>query len=216
MTRADIARAPGLTDNDPMPPSVSPDEPTDAALLARIGDGDAMAVRLLVDRYDRLVRYTIFRASRQQCASDPLWLDSVASETWTSVCRTASREASRAVENLPSFLMQIARRRCIDALRRVPLSGADLQEQEDQVAAADEDAATVMARLEQLSALRDAIGGLDEDDQVLCGELPAITEGHWREAAGRLGIPESTLRSRWKRIVERLRTAIGRSEGDAD
>ena len=64
-------------------------EPSDNELLVAIGRGDPLALRLLMDRFDRLVRYVIYRASRQRCRRDPLWLDSVASEVWTDLCRSA-------------------------------------------------------------------------------------------------------------------------------
>ena len=65
------------------------DRRTDNELLADLAQTDPMALRVLMDRFDRLVRFTIFRTSRQRCRQDPLWIDSVASEVWTDLCRSA-------------------------------------------------------------------------------------------------------------------------------
>ena len=186
-------------------------DPSDAHLLGGIAAGDPMALRRLMDRFDRLVRYTVYRISRDRCRRDPLWLDSVASEVWTDLCRSARAGRTQAVADIQSYLIQIARRRCIDALRRrgeTPVGGGADEAVYTQVPAAEEDTAHLLATLEELSALRRCLDGLKEPDRRLCGELAAITAGRWREAAGRLGMPESTLRSRWKRVLEKLRTCL--------
>ena len=185
------------------------DHPTDAQLLAGIAGGDPLAIRRVMDRYDRLVRYTIYRISRERCRRDPLWLDSVASEVWTDVCRSARTQPDQAIVNIHAYLIQIARRRCIDALRRrAEASQGGGEADYSQVLVGEEDTSDVLEHLEQLSALRSCMSKLAEDDRRLCGELAAITAGHWREAAERLEMPESTLRSRWKRVLDRLRACL--------
>ena len=184
-------------------------DPSDEELFAGIAAGDPVALRRLMDRYDRLIRYTVHRISRERCRRDPLWLDSVASEVWTDLCRSSGSKPRLSIANVPSFLIQVARRRCIDALRRrgeTPTGGddADLA----QVAAGKKDTADLLGEIEELSALRECLGRLDEPDRCLCGELAAITAGRWREAASRLGMPESTLRSRWKRVLDKLRACF--------
>jgi DNA-directed RNA polymerase specialized sigma24 family protein len=189
-----------------------PKHPSDNDLLCAIERGDPMALRLLMDRYDRLVRYTIYRASRQRCQRDPLWLDSVASEVWTDLCRSSRSRGHREVANPASYFIQIARRRCIDALRRrsnVPLAtggteGLDqLQPTSDQ-----EDTVDLLANMEELAALRTCMQQLTDTDRRLCGELGAITAGRWKEASQRLTVPESTLRSRWKGVLASLRLCL--------
>ena len=49
--------------------------PSDQELLARTAGGDPTALRALMDRYDRLVRFTIYRTSRQRCRQDPTCAD---------------------------------------------------------------------------------------------------------------------------------------------
>ena len=187
-------------------------EPSDSELLVAIGHGDPVALRRLMDRFDRLVRYTIYRASPQRCHRDPLWLDSVASEVWSDLCQSARAGGHREVTNVPSYFIQIARRRCIDALRRrgnLPV-GAELPPEVDQLqpTAKQEDALELLAGIEELAALRECICELEEADRRLCGEIGAITAGRWKEAARRMGMPESTLRSRWARVLAALRRCL--------
>jgi RNA polymerase sigma factor (sigma-70 family) len=189
--------------------------PSDNALLTAIGDGDPMALRLLMDRYDRLVRFTVYRGSRQRCHRDPLWLDSVASEVWTDLYKV-SRSGPPEVSNMASYLIQISRRRCIDALRRrgeaaLAAASPDRAEQMEPFSP-QEDTADSLAAVEELEFLRACMEQLDEEGQRLCTEIAAITAGHWRDAAGRLGMPESTLRSRWARVLVALRRCLQKKQ----
>ena len=199
-----------------MPESSEP-ELSDQVLLAAVADGDAMAVRRLMDRYDRLVRYTIYRISKERSRRDPLWLDSVASEAWTDICRSLRIEVAPKIENIHSYFIQIARRRCIDALRRrsdTPTATGGDNSEAPQLMDKEEDTARTLMAAEELFALRECVRQLGPHDARLYVELEAITAGCWREAAGRLQMPESTLRSRWKKVLERLRMCMERPAGD--
>ena len=199
-----------------MPESSAP-EPSDAALLAAVADGDALAVRRLIDRYDCLVRYTIYRISKERSRRDPLWLDSVASEAWTDICRSVQVQDAPEIENIHSYFIQIARRRCIDALRRrseTPTATGGDDREAPQLMYKEEDTALTLIAAEELFALRDCVRRLGAHDARLYGELEAITAGSWRDAAGRLDMPESTLRSQWKKVLERLRMCMERPSGD--
>ncbi|MFQ5491345.1 MAG: RNA polymerase sigma factor [Phycisphaerae bacterium] len=185
------------------------DQPDDSQLIAAVAGGDPLAIRQLIDRYDRLVRYAVFRMSRQRCHRDPLWLDSVASEAWTDICRSVGQGPP--VRHLHSYVIQIARRRCIDRLRqwdRVDRAGPIEAEDGAQVIDKQEDTIDLLGKMEDLTALRECVAGLVQADRALFGEVEAITAGRWREAGGRLGMPESTLRSHWKRILGALRQCM--------
>lgn len=190
-----------------MPPGT--DQPDDAELIEAVVAGDPLAVRRLMDRYDRLVRYAIFRMSQQRCQQDPLWLDSLASEAWTDICRSLGQ--GQTIRHLHSYLIQIARRRCIDRLRqweRTDRAGDLESSDEAQLIAPQEDTVDLLGKMEDLTALRGCVAELEEADRALFGEVEAITGGRWREAGGRLGMAESTLRSRWKRILEALKLCM--------
>lgn len=194
-----------------------PASPSDGFLIANVIAGDAAALRKLMDRYDRLVRYTIFRASKDRCLADPEWLDSLASETWTGFVESAKRDPDDRPKSLRAYLVQIAKHKVISSLRRkqpdpLPLYGTD-DFPEPSVAAELEEPVETLARLELLGVLRECLEELDEEDRAMATQLRAITDRRWKEAAEALGMAESTLRSRWARALTRLQRCIGRKTG---
>ena len=72
--------------------------PDDHSLVAAAIHGDDAALRTLMDRYDRLVRYTICTAKRQ-CVRDPQWLDTVCPQL-----DACSRCAPGKTDTLPTYL----------------------------------------------------------------------------------------------------------------
>ena len=52
------------------------------------------------------------------------------------------------------------------------------------------------------------LDALEGDDRALVAQLDAITDRRWKDAAQALGMKESTLRSRWQRVLERLRECM--------
>ncbi|MCP4245417.1 MAG: sigma-70 family RNA polymerase sigma factor [bacterium] len=188
------------------------DSRSDQELLADLTRRDPMALRVLMDRFDRLVRFTIFRTSRQRCRQDPIWIDSVASEVWTDLCRTARAGKVEDITNIKSFFIQVTRRRCIDALRRsgeVPLGAGDpVGGLEAQTVMSHDDTDSLLDQEEHLTSLRECVSELAEPEQILCGEISAIMAGRWRDAGQRLGMAESTLRSRWARVLQKLRKCL--------
>ncbi len=201
-------------------PSINPtrnDQPeSDADLVRQIRDGASDPVRTLMDRYDRLVRYTVFRAARDRCQREPDWLDARASETWTGFIRSVRRPGGSVPADVGAYLVRITRNKVRDALRiaqaladRIgPAGDHDISQIVDE----NEDTADSAARLEELAGLRACIKRLSDEDQRLCGEIHLIADRRWKEAAERLGMAESTLRSRWERVLDRLRRAMGQKK----
>lgn len=193
-----------------------PEPPDDRLLIARLLDGDQDAVRTLVNRYDRLIRYTIFKTARRHCERDPGWLDARANEAWTGIVQALRRTgAAKLPPNLPAYFAQITRNKCLDAARKadartvLPLNpDPAARNQAEPADDPDDNPLTMLESLEQLEALRDCIARLSEDDQLLCAEIGLIMERRWSEAAARLGMAESTLRSRWDRVLGRLRACL--------
>ena len=195
-------------------PSSGPD---DDFLIAAVRGGDAAALRKMMDRYDRLVRYTIYRLSKDRCQRDPHWLESIASDTWAGFVRSTQRDPANRPKSVAAYLASIARNQCANAARQaggrrgtVPLADDD---DTVLIPAKTEDPGEFVSRIEDLEALRRCLGELDERGREIVSQLGAITERRWREAAGALGISESTLRSRWKRTVERLRGCLRQKTG---
>lgn len=180
--------------------------------MAQLLGGDTVALTKLMDRYDRLVRFTVLRRAGQRCHRDPQWLDSVASATWSGFVQSLQRDPDRIPKTIRAYLVQIARNQTVSALRRSPAETASLDIDSDRAdlealwetnAPGDE-----LERLEGLELLRTCLAGLDENDRALVTQLGPITQRRWRDAAAALGISESTLRSRWQRVLGRLRAEI--------
>lgn len=190
------------------PPSRSP---SDDFLVESLIAGDAAALRTLMQRYDRLVRYAIFRMSRDRCARDPQWLDSVAGETWAGLVQALRRGRDSRPASLKAYLTQIARNRCVSALRQgkagQPLS-LDNEELAGNIETDGDGPAELLGHLEDLDALRACLAQLGPDDRALTAQLSAIVDRKWRVAADALGLAESTLRSRWKVTLNRLRLCL--------
>lgn len=192
--------------------------PTDAFLIASVLGGDAAALGKLMDRYDRLVRYTVFSASTDRCSRDPQWLDAMASATWEGFVQSMRHDPDNRPRSLRAYLTRIARNQVVSALRGVR-SGAEVVEIDasaDQVVVTSEleEPVETLSRLELLEALRACLSELSPEDRTLATQLEAITERRWKDAAAALGLAESTLRSRWRSTLERLRGCVRRKTGE--
>ena len=191
--------------------------PDDDFLVASLLGGDAAALRKLMDRYDRLVRYAVFRTTKDRCLKDPQWLDSVASEAWTGFVQSIRRDPDNLPKSLGAYLVQIARNRAVSAARRSArgseLPAGGIAADAANIPAEMNDPAEELARIELLDTLRGCLAEMDGESRKLAAQLEAITERRWREAAAALGLKESTLRSRWKQVLAGLRRCLRRKTG---
>jgi len=192
-------------------------EPTDEFLVSSVRGGDSAALRMLIGRYDRLVRFTIYKLTKARCLKDPQWLDSIASNTWAGFVQTIRREGADPPRSVPAFLSYVARNQAIDAVRRkepdvVPLD-ADRANEGLATAIERDDPSRLVSDQEELATLRTCLADLPEDDRALSSQLVAITERRWKAAAEALGMSESTLRSKWKQVLARLRACVERKTG---
>ncbi len=191
--------------------------PSDDFLVAGMLGGDWAALNKLIDRYDRLVRFTVLRAARHQCAHDPQWLESVASATWAGFVQSLQRHPDQRPKSVRAYLAAIARNHAVSALRasqppdavHLPFdSGVGML-----ITATLEEPIDTLSRIELLETLQFCLLELEEDDRTLVCQLTAITERRWQDAANAMGISESTLRSRWKRTLDRLRDCLQAKTG---
>jgi len=188
----------------------SPSRVDDRVLVERACGGDDAALRALIDRYDRLVRFAVFRLGRDRCRKDPAWLETVAADTWVGFIRSV-RRTGETPDTPVAYLLRIARNKAVSALRaglRTALVveadlGAALETQ-----GADADPAELASGLEDLVALRGCVDTLGAEDRQLATQLSAILDRRWQDAAQALSLPESTVRSRWKRTLDRLRACL--------
>ncbi|MFQ5591127.1 MAG: RNA polymerase sigma factor [Phycisphaerae bacterium] len=198
--------------------------PSDAFLVASAANGDSAALSKLMDRYDRLVRYTIFSIAKGWCTRDPQWLESVACDTWMGFVRSIRRQAGTGPDSVQAYLVGVARNLAVTALRGAASASCGGTEEPNVPSIGRGDAAThlpaatenpleVAAKLELLEALHACLAELDPHGQAMVSQLPAITERRWREAAEALNLKESTLRSRWQQALVRLKSCIKRKTG---
>ncbi|MBI4719381.1 MAG: sigma-70 family RNA polymerase sigma factor [Planctomycetes bacterium] len=180
--------------------------PHDDFLVSSALAGDEAALRKLMERYDRLVRFTIFRLTRQECLHDPDWLDTLAADVWTGCIRSlrARFERDDRPQSLSTYLIQASRNRCISALRkRKPPAADQVPERADTDRPAPEPAPDdIAASLEEMSILRECVAELAPERRRMFAHLQAITDRRWQEAAAALGVSESTLRSRWQSVLD--------------
>jgi RNA polymerase sigma factor (sigma-70 family) len=200
----------------PDPADPSSGSPEDRQLVVALLAGDAEALRRLIERYDRLIRYAIFKAGRRYCDRDPAWLDARANEAWSGIVQALRRLGPRHLpSNVGTYFAQVARNKALDAIRQadaeqiIPFVAKDLADHgSDPESDPEDDPAAILENLEELDALRDCLARLSEQDQVICAEIGLIMEKQWEEAAARLEMAESTLRSRWRGVLGRLRVCL--------
>ncbi len=163
-------------------------------------------------RYDRLVRYTVFHRAQQRCRKDPEWLDSVASATWAGFVQSLNRSPENPPSSVSAYLVRIALNQVASSLRKKELPYERLEARGNETLAVDREEApdplTTLSTAEDLTVLKACIESVGGDDSELLVHLDAITERRWKDAAAALGLPESTLRSRWQRLLDRLRECM--------
>lgn len=200
-------RGPSPTGSQVTMPAAVNVEPTDVELLTRISAGSEDALRILMRRHDALIRYTVFRFSRDRCRADPAWLDDIAASCWVALAERA--RSDRAVpDNLPGLLVTLARNRTISAVRtedRAIDRAVRYAQQRTSENDLSEDASTIIERFEELNRLREILATLEESDRRILAALPLILDRRWTEAARRLDMPESTLRSIWATLKDKIR-----------
>ncbi|MCH7924075.1 MAG: sigma-70 family RNA polymerase sigma factor [Planctomycetes bacterium] len=190
---------------------------TDQFLMDSMLGGDAAALRQLMDRYDRLVRYTVFHCARSRAKSDPQWVDSTASVTWSGFVQSLRRRPDNQPQSVAKYLVRIARNSAVSELRKTATAdrhtSLETVDEADQASSSADDPAVEIERIELIEALRGCFSDLGAEDRQLSPQLEAILNRRWREAAEALNTKESTLRSRWKRVLEALKRCVERKIG---
>lgn len=179
------------------------DTPGDEQLLDSFVKGDEDALGALAGRYEgRLVGLC-----RGLCGGDASLGAEAVQETWMRVIRFAGRFDRRS--SFATWVYRIAVNRCRDINRR-----------ERRLRARERMAATRSGRMDAgsgaglvaMDALMKAMNGMDEREReivLLCHHRGMTHE----QAAGVLGIPVGTLKTRLYRSMRSLRAAVGDAEG---
>ncbi|WP_433507285.1 RNA polymerase sigma factor [Pseudonocardia halophobica] len=182
----------------------------DAALVARLTEGDDRALAEIYDRYGR----PAWSLARRICADDGLAED-VVQEVFLTLWRDPARfDAGRGA--FATWLLTLVHHKAVDAVRRE----ATIRRRAVSVEDTDEapTPAGPGADLEALGAVvagqvRDALGGLPaEQRQALA--LAYYGGYTQREVATLTGVPLGTVKSRMFTGLARLRAALGPLAGD--
>ncbi len=169
----------------------------DAALVRRLDDGDADALRVLYERYGGIVFGMTYRLLGDRHAAEECTQD-----VFVSVWRTAGAyEPARA--RVSTWLLTIARNRAIDATRRRAARPVDPHEDvwtteqapdtADLVSQADEATRVAAAMAELPDAQREALS------------LAYFDGLSHTEIAQRLEVPVGTVKGRIRLALDRLR-----------
>ncbi|MBY5933556.1 sigma-70 family RNA polymerase sigma factor [Tateyamaria omphalii] len=171
-----------MTDQSTLPKR----EPQDAALLARIGQGDMSAMKTLYEYHaDAVARFVRPRVR------DAAEADDIVHDTMLSVWRGAAGFQGRS--SVRSWILTLARNKTVDHIRkqaRVTLSEADDARVDDApnpeaVMGAAQDAARLRACLDKLPDRQRAAIHLAFYEEMSCAEV-AVVEN----------VPEGTVKSR--------------------
>lgn len=177
------------------------EEIDDAALLARVVDGDRAAWSAIVERYERLV-WSIVRGFRFNDATSA----DVTQTVWLRLAEHASRV--RQPDRLGSWLASIARNECIAVTRRnrretTDDALVDLRDV-DPGPAVDEG----LLDREAVAAVTDAFATLSEDCQALLRLLCTDPPLDYRTVSDLTGRPIGSIGPTRKRCLARLRTSM--------
>ncbi len=169
-------------------------ETADAYLIGRIVNGDADAVRPLIDRYQAPLAAMLCRAVG---SAD---VDDLCQETWIRVVRSAHRYDP--AQRFSSWLFAIAWNRIRDtwASRR---NTAELPETASSAASAEEDAIAS----DEARRVRELVARLPErlSQAILLRYFEELSE---REMAQRLQVPIGTVKSRLHHGLKKLAAAL--------
>jgi RNA polymerase sigma-70 factor (ECF subfamily) len=171
---------------------------TDEALIARIADGDRLAMQVLFARHHvRVYRFVLRLVKNQALAEDLI------SEVFLDVWRQAARFEARSAAG--TWLLSIARFKALSELRRRPDRALD----EATLAVADpaDDPEATIVKTDRNEALRRCLDLLSPDHREVI-DLVYYHEMSVEQVAEIVGIPANTVKTRVfharKRLAELL------------
>ena len=173
---------------------------SDEVLIARIADGDRLAMQVLYARHHVRVYRFMLRLVRNEATAEDL-----ISEVFLDVWRQAGKFEGRSA--VSTWMLSIARFKALSALRR--RQDAEL---DDETAAAIEDHSddpeVALAKKDKAAVLRECLTGLSAEHREIV-DLVYYHEKSVEEVAKIVGIPEATVKTRMfyarKKLSELLR-----------
>jgi len=175
---------------------------SDEVLIGRIANGDRLAMQVLFARHHVRVYRFVLRLVRNEATAEDL-----ISEVFLDVWRQAAKFEGRSA--VSTWMLSIARFKALSLLRRRPEEELD---EETAAAIADQadDPEVVLAKKDKGAALRQCLTRLSAEHREII-DLVYYHEKSVEEAAGIVGIPEATVKTRMfyarKKLSELLREA---------
>jgi len=175
---------------------------SDEALIARIADGDRLAMKVLFARHQVRTYRFLLRIVRNEATAEDL-----ISEVFLEVWRQAGKFEGRST--VSTWMLSIARFKALSALRR-----RGEEELDDEAAAAIEDQAddpeVTLAKKDKGAVLRQCLTKLSAEHREII-DLVYYHEKSVEEVAEIVGIPENTVKTRLfyarKKLAELLKAA---------
>ena len=169
---------------------------SDASLVSGLRSGDREAFKAAYDRYKSDVLALV---AAMLGAEDSAW--DVLHDVFVSLAAQARQLAPNS--NLKGYLLTSAANRARDCLKRRALI-ARHDAHARTVLCTTEDPLTIAAREEEADHLKHALASLPEDQRVVVA-MHIYGEFTFKEVAANMGVSESTVQSRYRYALEKLR-----------
>jgi RNA polymerase sigma-70 factor (ECF subfamily) len=182
----------------------------DQDLVERILEGDAHAFELLFDRYGEMIRRHLARLAHDSAVAQDLTQE-VFLRVWTRAEQWNGRGAFKAWLYAIGTNLALNHLRSVRRRREQPLEPPPGEDDEEFVPAWMRDASALgpdasLELAEQREQFRQIIAGLPEEKRVAF-HLVHQMDMSIRDAAGELGVPEGTVKSRLHYAKQRLARA---------
>lgn len=170
-------------------------------LIQRIGSGDKRAFEELFGIYGK----RIFRYAARM-VGDVSVADEVTSDVMMEVWKSAARFESRSRPS--TWIIGIARHRCLNAVRGKRLITVDLDSAPD-IADRDESGETIRQHADERRLVREALATLSTEHREVV-ELTFYHGHSYQEIAAIVGCPENTVKTRMFHAKRQLKAALER------
>jgi RNA polymerase sigma-70 factor (ECF subfamily) len=186
----------------------------DELTLTRARQGDPAALSAVVRHYQRPVYALVGRLLVHRRAEA---LDDVAQEAFIRVCRGLRRFESNGRARLSAWILTVATRTCLNALRDgrrvLARDAAAAEEGADDTRGDDPERAA--SERERRRRVEDAVAALPEEMRAVL-VLRAYHDFDYDEIAAALGLEIGTVKSRLGRARAALRAAVAEKEEHSD
>jgi RNA polymerase sigma-70 factor (ECF subfamily) len=160
---------------------------SDEALIARIAQGDRLAMQVLFARHHVRVYRFLLRLVRSDATAEDL-----VSDVFLDVWRQADKFEGRSA--VSTWMLSIARFKALSVFRRKPEEELD-DETAGSIEDSSDDPEITLAKKDKGAVLRHCLGALSADHREII-DLVYYHEKSVEEVARIVGIPEATVKTR--------------------